>query len=152
MKYDPELIKHVMQRNELDVRQINSILEELEKEAQAVQAENPPAPRQKKQFAILVSDPEGDLDGKDFTGWVLQLPEEDSPQSAEERIVKSAYDFNMTPKGRRMPVRSIGEGCEAIPARIAKEHGVWIKTKEPVLVVTTGNTIPYDEASAKAFN
>jgi len=144
-KVDIDLVKFVLQRNELDTRQVSSIIEDIEQELKVQQEENPPQPRVKKQFVIMVSDPEGDLPQKDLTGWVLQLPEEDSPALAEERIVKSAYEFNQTPKGRRLPVKSIGEACEAVPARILKEQNVWVKTKEPVLLLRTNNEIPRDD-------
>ena len=71
-------------------------------------------------------------------------PEEDSPYVAEERLVRSAYNFNQTPKGRRMPVKSIGEVCEHVSARICKEENVWVKTKEPVLITTTNNDVPWE--------
>lgn len=141
-KVDLDIVKHILQRNELDIRQVNSILEEIQQELKLQQEENPPAPRQPKQFAILVSDPEGLLPKADLTGWVLQLPEEESPLGLQEQIHRAAYDFNQTPKGRRMPVKTIGEACEAVPARIFKEHQVWVKTKEPVYVLRTDNQIP----------
>jgi hypothetical protein len=72
------------------------------------------------------------------------MPEEDSPAILEGQIHKAAYDFNQTPKGRRMPVSSIGEACEVVPARIFKEHQIWVKTKEPVLILKTDNAIPMD--------
>jgi len=144
-KVDIDLVKHILQRNELDVRQINTILEDLEQEMKVLQEENPPAPRVKKEFAIMVSDPEGILPKNDLVGWVLQLPEEESPMLLEGLIHKAAYDFNQTPKGRRLPARTIGEACEAVPARIFKEHNVWIKTKEPVLILKTSNAIPMDQ-------
>ena len=84
----------------------------------------------------------------DLTGWVLQLPEDDSLRGLQEQVHKAAYDFNQTPKGRRMPVKSIGEACEAVPARIFKEHNVWVKTKEPVYILKTDNQIPIE---AKEF-
>ncbi len=143
-KVDLDLVKFILQRNDLDVRRVNSIMEEIEQEMKTIQEENPPAPRVPKQFAIMVSDPEGILPRADFTGWVLQMPEEDSPATLEGQIHKAAYDFNQTPKGRRMPVKTIGEACEAVPARIFKEHQVWVKTKEPVLVLRTDNSIPTD--------
>ena len=65
--------------------------------------------------------------------------------TAEERIVKSAYEFNITPKGRRMPVKTIAEVCEHVSGRITKEQGLWIKTKEPVYVLRTGGKVPLDE-------
>ena len=143
-KVDLDIVKHILTRNELDIRQVNSIMEDIERELKIIEEENPPAPRVSKQFVILVSDPEGALPKVDLTGWVLQMPEEDSPLTMQGQIHKAAYDFNQTPKGRRMPVKTIGEACEAIPARIFKEHQLWVKTKEPVLVLKTDNSIPTD--------
>lgn len=147
-KVDLDLVKHILQRNELDIRQVNAIIEDIQTEMKIQQAENPPSPRVAKQFAILVSDPEGVLPDRDLTGWVLQMPDEASPAILDGQIHKAAYDFNQTPKGRRMPVKTIGEACESVPARIFKEHEVWVKTKEPVLVLRTDNRIPMDTSSA----
>jgi hypothetical protein len=141
-KVDLELVKFILQRNEIDVRKVNSIIGDIEEEMKIIKEENPPAPRVPKQFAILISDPENQLPSTDFTGWVLQMPEEDSPAILEGQIHKAAYDINQTPKGRRMPVKSIGEACEVVPARIFKEQQVWVKTKEPVLILKTNNEIP----------
>ena len=146
-KVDLDLVKHILQRNELDLRQVNAIIEDLQEEIKILQAENPPAPRVPKQFAILISDPEGKIPAGDFTGWVLQLPEEDNPLEVLEQLYKGAYDFNQTPKGRRLPVKSIGEACEVVPARIFKEYQVWVKTKEPVLMLRTNNQIPFDKGT-----
>lgn len=143
-KVDLDLVKHILTRNEIDLRQVNAIIEDLQQELKVLQEENPPAPRVPKQFAIMVSDPEGILPKADLTGWVLQMPEEDSPMTLEGQIHKAAYDFNQTPKGRRMPVQTIGEACESVPARIFKEHQVWVKTKEPVLMLRTDNAIPIE--------
>lgn len=141
-KVDIDLVKFILQRNNLDIRQVNSIIEDIEEEVKMQKEENPPVPRVTKQYAILVSDPEGTLPDKDLVGWVVQLPEEDPVASVESSIHKAAYDFNATPKGRRMPVETIGEACEVVPARIFKEHNIWVKTKEPVLVLRTDNAIP----------
>lgn len=147
-KVELELVKLVMQRNDLDVRTLAKILEELNQEL-ANQVDEEKAPPIKKEFVILVSDPNGELEGKDLVGWVIQIPEGDSPHIAEERLIKAAYSFNQTPKGSRMPVKSIGETCEHVSARIFKEEEVWVKTKEPVLLITTSNRIPTanDEAT-----
>lgn len=142
-KVDLDIVKMVLKRNVSDVRTVSQIVEDIDsalKEEEMAKEAKPPAI--KKQFCILVSDPEGVLEGKDLTGWVLQIPEDDSPMDAEEKIIESAYDFNATPKGSRMPVETIGEACEVVPARIAKERDIWIKTKEPVLVLRTNNEIP----------
>lgn len=142
-KIDVETLKFILQRNEPDIRKVNDIMNEVEMELKAEEEEkaNRPPPI-KKQFSIIISDPEGELSEKDLTGWVVQLPEDDSVTAAPERIIKAAYEFNSTPKGRRMPVQTIGEACEVVTAKLFKEQNVWIKTKIPVLAVTCANKIP----------
>lgn len=144
-KVDLELVKMILQRNELDVRLVSQILEDLNLEAKNQIEDEAAPPPIKKQFTILISDPNGELAGKDYTGWVLQIPEEDSPLLTEERLMRSAYEFNTTPKGRRLPLKTIGEACEVVPSRILKENKIWVKTKEPVLVLSTNNLIPQEK-------
>jgi hypothetical protein len=104
------------------------------------------APAVKKQFCILVSDTKGELEGKDLVGWVLQIPEEDSPATVTDRITKAAYEFNQSPKGRRLPVKTIGEACESVSGKFFKDQKAWVKTKVPVLLITTDNKIPLEES------
>ena len=75
----------------------------------------------------------------------MQIPEDDNPALALGRIHKGAFDFNRTPKGRRLPLRTVAEACEFCSAKIFKEHKIWIKTKEPVLIVRSDNKIPIFE-------
>lgn len=140
-KADLELVKMVLQRNEIDVRRVAMILEEISQELKAMEDEPKPPPV-KKQFVMVVSDPKGELEGRDFTGWVVQVPEDDSPITAVERLHRLAYEFNVTPKGRRLPVKTVAEVCEFVPARLQKEQSVWVKTKEPVLLVRSDNKVP----------
>ena len=145
-KIDVETLKFILQRNETDIRKINEIMQEIDLELKAEEEERanrPPAV--KKQFSIVISDPEGELAEKDLTGWVVQIPEEDSVTVAPERITKAAYEFNTTPKGRRMPVETIGEACEIVTAKFFKEQNIWVKTKVPVLAVSTPNKIPIEK-------
>lgn len=140
-KVDVDLVKMILQRNELDARTVARVIEDLNHELQNQVDEEKPPPV-KKEFAIMVSDPNDDMPDQDLTGWVLQYPEGDSPYVVEERLIKAAYDYNQSPKGRRMPVQTIGETCEHVAARFLKEQLVWVKTKEPVYVLKTQNKIP----------
>jgi hypothetical protein len=140
-KVDLDLVKVILQRHELDVRQVAKILEEINQELAAMLDEEK-VPPVKKQYVMVVSDPRGHLDGKDFTGWVVQIPEDDSMATTEERLHKAAYDFNASPKGRRLPAKTIAEVCEHVPARFLKEHQIWVRTKEPVYVIATANKLP----------
>jgi len=63
-----------------------------------------------------------------------------------KEIIKSAYDYNRSPKGRRMPVLSIGEALEVIPARIFKARRIRVQTKDPVIIAKTDNRIPMGHA------
>lgn len=142
-KIDVETVKQILQRNNVEIRKVSEILEDIntELEIQANERESRPPPV-KKQFVMLISDPEGNLENKDYTGWVLQIPEEDSPYTAPERLIRAAYEFNTTPKGQRLPVTTIGETCEVVSAKLLKEEQVWVKTKEPILLVRTDNVVP----------
>lgn len=142
-KIDVETLKFILQRNEPDIRKVAEIMSEIEMELKAEEEEkaNRPPPV-KKQFSIVLSDPDGSMADKDITGWIVQIPEDDSVTVAPERIIKAAYEFNTTPKGRRMPIETIGEACEAVSAKFFKEQNVWVKTKVPVLAVPVNNKIP----------
>ncbi len=144
-KVDLELVKMVLQRNELEVRQVAQIIEDINGELAAQVEDEEKPPPVKKQFVMVVSDPEGRLEGVHLVGWVLQIPEDDSPYAATERLIRSAYEFNQTKKGRRLPVKTIAEVCEHVPAKIAKEQNLWIKTKEPILLVRSDNLVPTDD-------
>jgi hypothetical protein len=146
-KIDIETLKFILQRNETDIRKVNEIMQDIDLELKAEEEEraNRPPPV-KKQFSIVLADNDGVLEGKDLTGWVVQIPEEDSVTVAPERITRAAYEYNTTPKGRRMPVETIGEACEAVTAKFFKEQNIWVKTKVPVLAVATRNKIPMEKS------
>ena len=140
-KVDLDLVKAVLQRNDMDMRLVSQILEEIQVELAALEQETEKVPPVKKQYVFVLSDPKGELEGKDFTGWVVQIPEEDSPFLAEERLFRSGYEYNVTPKGRRLPVKTVSEVCEFVPARITEQQRLWIRTREPVYVLRTSGQI-----------
>jgi len=145
-KIDVETTKFILNRNITDVRKVAEIMSEIEMELKAQEEEkaNKP-PAVKKQFCIIISDPDGTYAEKDITGWVVQIPEDDAVSSVVERSYKACYEFNTTPKGRRMPIETIGEGCECVGAKFFKEQNLFVKTKTPVLVVATPNKIPTEK-------
>lgn len=147
-KIDVNQVAEILKRNEIDPSLLRQIMEELNLAVQPEVDEEKPPPV-KKQFSILISDPDGKLPSGEFTGWVLQIPEDASVTSAPERIHKAAYDFNTTKKGRLMPAKTMADAIENIPAKHFKEQQVWIKTKTPVFMMTTDNTIPMETSDKK---
>lgn len=141
-KIEIELVKRILKRSTLDEKTVAVIVDELQSAVKEENTEDEPkmAPI-KKQHVVLIADNEGELLEKEWVGWVLQLPEDESPQVVAERILKVSKAFNLTQKGRKFPVETIGETCENVPARIFKEQKLWLKTKEPVLVVPIQNSL-----------
>lgn len=146
-KIDIETLRFILQRNESDIRKVAEIMNEVELELKAEEEERalrpPPV---KKQFVMLVSDPDGILDKKDMVGWIAQIPEDDSIATTASRIHSAAYEYNATPKGARMPVETVGEACEVVSAKLFKEQNVWVKSKTPLLIVPVENKIPTEKA------
>jgi hypothetical protein len=146
-KIEINAVAESLKRNQVSPAVLRKILEELNLAAQPEPGEEK-APAVKKQLAVLVSDPEGRLPKHDFVAWVVALPEVDSVATVQDRINRAAYDFNASRKGRIMPVKSVGEALENVPARFFAEADLWVRTKTPVLVLQTDNAIPKDTTPA----
>jgi len=143
-KIDVNKVAEILKKNQVEPKILRQVVEEMNILTQAEnEKETPPAV--KKQFAILISDPNGSLPKTDFVGWVLQIPENESIATTQDRIFRAVYEFNTTRKGRLLPAKTVGEALENIPAKHFKEVGVWIKTKIPVLMLKTDNAIPYEK-------
>ncbi|MCU0793477.1 MAG: hypothetical protein MUE42_11670 [Opitutaceae bacterium] len=148
-KIDVNQVAEILKRNDIDPALLRQIVEEMNQAVEPeVDEEKPPAV--KKQFSIVVSDPDNKLPEKaEFTGWVFQIPEDASVTSTTERIHKAAYEFNTTKKGRMMPAKTVADAVENIPAKHFKEQQLWVKTKAPVFVIRTDNEIPMEKGSEK---
>jgi hypothetical protein len=140
-KIEVNKVAEILKKNEISPAVLRRIVEEMNLAVQPDSGEEKP-PALKKQFVILVSDPDGRLPKNDFVGWVLQIPENESVATTQDRLFRSCYDFNTTKKGRLLPVKTVGEAIENVPAKFFKEAELWVKTKTPVLVVKTNNEIP----------
>lgn len=142
-KIEVNKVADILRRSLTDPAEMRRVIEEIEKEIEnrrEASAEAPPA--QKKQFVILISDPDGEMPETDLAGWVVQLPEDASPLSTVERIAKAAYDFNASRAGRKLPVATIPEALECVATKFFKEVDVAVKTKVPVQVLRTDNKLP----------
>lgn len=144
-KIELNQVAEILKKHKIDPSLLREIVEDLNIAVQPDPTEEDKPPPVKKQFVILISDPQHKLPKADFVGWVVQIPEDASPATLRERIFKGAYDFNSSKKGSRMPVKSVGEAIEAVGAKFFKECELWVKTKEPVLIVATDNVLPKDE-------
>ena len=141
-KIDVSKVAEILKKNEVPPAVLRRVIEEMNLAAQPEPGDEEKPPAVKKQFVILVSDPDDKLPKHDFVGWVLQIPENESVVTAQERIFRAAYEFNASKKGRLLPVKTVGEAIENVPAKFFKESDVWVKTKTPVLMLKTDNEVP----------
>lgn len=133
---DIQEVESAMRSEQIDDSKIGKVVEHL--------ANLPQVTRQnqtvEKEWVVLVSDPNGVITG-DFVGWALQIGGEVNMMNLAEHLEKVAKDFNASRNGKKSPVKSVGELLEVVPQRFFKPHNIWVKNKEPVLLVKTDNKI-----------
>lgn len=112
-----------------------------ELEAGETESEGEDLPKVKQQYVIVVSDPKKTIT-EELTGWVVQIPDDESVLTVTDRIKKAAYNYNASKKGQKYPIKSIGEAVESIGNKFFKPYDLKVKTKEAVFVVVTDNVLP----------
>ncbi len=142
-KVDLEILQMILQRNSVDAKITAKIISDIQEELKLEKIENQENrdPIVKKKFVFIACDPEGILDENELTGYVVQIPEDESEFAVLEKISLAAYEFNRTKKGRRNPVKSISEACEFVPAKFFKDQKIWVKNKEAAFLLPTDNEI-----------
>lgn len=141
-KIDVNKVAEILKKNHIDPAVLRRVVEEMNLAVQPDPGEGDNPPPVKKQFVILVSDPNGKMPRGELVGWVLQMPENESPASVEERLLKATYDYNASKKGRLYPAKTVGDAVENVPGKFFKEVELWVKTKTPVIILRTDNEIP----------
>jgi hypothetical protein len=140
-KIDISTVAEVIKQHKLEPSIVREIIEELNARAEAKEADKAePTPRGKQQYVALISDPEGKIK-QDLVGWVFQLPENASPATILDRVMKATHDFNASKKGRLLPVKSVGEAVESVSRKFFKNAEIAVKTKTPIYFLRTDNKL-----------
>jgi hypothetical protein len=147
-KIEINQVAEIMKRNKAEAALLRAVVEEMNLIIRA-EAEEEKPPAVSKQHVIIVSDPDNRFPNEDFAGWVVQIPDNDSPVTTLDRIYKACHEYNATKKGRLLPVKTVGEAFENIQSKFFKETEVWVKTKTPVLVIKSDNLVPKDKSPAR---
>src|SRR3954471_9069309 len=119
-KIEVSKVAEILKKSEISPAILRRVIEEMNLAVQPETGDDEKPPAVKKQFVILVSDPDGKLPKHDFVGWVLQVPENESVATTQDRIFRASYDYNTTQKGRLLPVKTVGEAVENVPAKFFK--------------------------------
>jgi len=147
-KVDVDVVANILNDTSIDPEVVDQIMRKIQKELKIQEeiAEATREPRVKNQFVVLLSDPHNQVEAEELVGWVVQIPEMESPATITDRIIRAAHEFNSSRKGRKFPARSIGEACEVVGPKFLKPEHISIKTKLPVTVIKTDNRIPEDKS------
>jgi hypothetical protein len=146
-KVDVDVVAAILNDSSVDPEVVDQIMRKIQKElkVQEERAEATRKPRVKNQYIVLLSDPHNHVEVEDLVGWVVQIPEMESPATVTDRIIRAAHEFNTSREGRKFPARSIGEACEVVGPKFLKAEQLSIKTKLPVTVIKTDNRMPEDK-------
>lgn len=136
------LVAEVLKKHKLEPELLREIIEDINHEIEPDDDSDIKPPPPKKQFVIVLSDPEGKLPKQDLVGWVVRIEENASPYSLADRVARAAEAFNMSKRGRMLPVKTVGEAVESVPSKYWKDAGVWISTKLPVATIVCDNSLP----------
>lgn len=147
-KVELNTVAEVLQQEGIEPETIERVVSGLRRAAaeESAAREEGKAPAEKKQHVIVLSDPDGVIpQGKELVGWVVQIPEMESVLTVMDKVHRAAYDFNMSRRGRKNPVSTVGEAMEAVQTKFFKDQKLSVKTKIPVFACITDNRIPAGE-------
>lgn len=141
-KVSIEDVEQILQQSKLDQSVVLKVLSDLEKLAEENKNEKSPAQKNKFQHGIVISDPENKLAGIELTGWVVKMEDSKDMTQAVSKISAAAKDFNNNSrKGKKNPIKTIGEACQHVAAKFFKSQEIKVVTKEPVMVLVTDNNV-----------
>jgi hypothetical protein len=101
-------------------------------------------PKLKNAFTVLLNDPENVLKGRSFSGWIVQMTEETPQALALDKARAAGHAFNQSKKGRRLPVKNLGEVFEGVPRKHWKtetDTKTVPKTKHQILIQPTDGSL-----------
>jgi hypothetical protein len=101
-------------------------------------------PKLKNAFSVLLNDPENVLQGRSFSGWIVQMPEETPQALALDKARAAGHAFNQSKKGRKNPVKTLGEVFADCPRKFWKtdtDTKTVPKTKVQILIQPTDGSL-----------
>lgn len=108
----------------------------IEEVRKSILREDEETERQKRpRKELLVVKRADDVDGNS-TGWVVALNQGVNPATIFDRLNSIKNDFNVSKKGRKKPVNTIGEIFAYVPQKYFKEQQIEKRTKDAIYLLT----------------
>src|SRR5437868_14125624 len=87
-KIDVSKVAEILKKNQIDPALLRRVVEEMNLAAQPEAGDDDKPPAIKKQWVVMVSDPDGKMPKHDFVAWVLQIPESESVATTQDRLFR----------------------------------------------------------------
>ena len=108
---------------------------------EAAQKEENQLPKQKNEWGIIIFDADNQLQGKEFTGAVYQIPQNDDHSLVLSKISQAARDQVASAKRKKYPIHTMGEAIQNVKRNFIKDKNVNLKTKNPVRILISNNNL-----------
>ncbi len=139
-KLSIEQIEATLRERKVAPATIVQIITDLEAAAQADKDAKETTKKPKNQLVVIAIDKDQQIK-EPIVAIVAQIEDGAPPAAALERILEAARVHNASSRGSRKPVSSLGQAVEGVSRKLFKEQRVLLKTRFPVLVIPTVNTI-----------
>ncbi len=126
-------LETILRKNNVDAKLVKAIVKDAEETTEENKADKGGAagPKTKYKYVIVASDPDGLVPNLDnIPMWVFKVPDEEKHTEVLPRFFK------------KNPIKSVGDGIQAVGSKHFKPAKSPILTKEPVIVLVTDNKIP----------
>lgn len=134
-----EEIQEVLKQQKVAVDVIVKIIDKLREVEEDKKADKEVGPKAKNQLVSVIFDKDKVLKG-DFTAAIFQIEEGAAPAAVIDRVKAAAQQYNASKKGRKSSVSSFAQALD-MPRKFLKAEQVLVKTKQPILVVVSDNTL-----------
>jgi hypothetical protein len=140
-KISIEEVESALRAQNVDMKVVNSVLTQLNEVIEEEKENRGTTPKQKNEFLIILSDPNKELVGKDFVGYVVQMKQGDDAATVLDKIKAAAHDTNAAKKRKKTMLKTMADAFYGIKRSFLKPKNILIKTKTPVRVLITDGTI-----------
>jgi hypothetical protein len=146
MKVDLADVEHILTKYKIDQKVIENVVEEAKQAAEDAKGDGAEqgGKKLKYKYLIVASDPDKQIPNlENIPMWVFKVPDDEKHTEVLPRFFKGVYAYNAgSRKGKKNPIKSIGDGIQAVGTKFFKPAKSPILTKEPVIVLVTDNKIP----------
>lgn len=126
-------VRAALEQEKVDNSKVITIISKLKAKEEAKKIDKSTDEQKiKKQFVLIAN---GDF------GWALQLNEGEDPATVVDKVKRVGATFNLSRKGKKIPVKTIGEVFENVPRRFFVTENLYAKHKLQVFIAKTDNKL-----------